>query len=130
VNPWLKRICFVLVLGALIAFLLPRICGLQKDAEVLRHARWWLVVPALLLEAASLFAYVLLYRKVLTLMGHRVGVFATTEVTMAAFLVSHLVPGGSAAGTATNVDTMRDQGVPRRPRWRWRSPRSSPPSRS
>ena len=111
-SRWLKRIFFVLVLGALISFLLPRIGGLQKDAEVLRHARWWLVVPALLLEAASLFAYVLLYRKVLTLMGHRVGVFATTEVTMAAFLVSHLVPGGSAAGTATNVDTMRDQGVP------------------
>lgn len=30
---------------------------------------------------------------------------------MATFLVSHVVPGGSAAGTAVNVETMRDEGV-------------------
>jgi uncharacterized protein (TIRG00374 family) len=63
-------------------------------------------------EAVSLFAYVLLYRRVLSAMGHEVRLLPVTEVTLASFLVSHVVPGGSATGSAANVQAMHDQGVP------------------
>jgi uncharacterized protein (TIRG00374 family) len=109
---WAKRAVAVVALGAVLYILLPRLGGLGRDADALRHAHLWLAGLAVAVEAASLFVYVLLYRLVLTQMGQPVGLRPVAEVTMAAFLVSHLVPGGSAAGTTVNIETMRREGVP------------------
>jgi uncharacterized protein (TIRG00374 family) len=92
--------------------LLPRLGGLRRDAQALRRANWWLMGVGVGAEAVSLFAYVLLYRRVLSAMGYSVRLLPVAEVTMASFLVSHLVPGGSATGSAVNVRTMHEQGVP------------------
>jgi uncharacterized protein (TIRG00374 family) len=109
---WAKRAFFLIALTAVVYFLLPRIGGLRESARALAHARLWIAGIAVGVEAASLLSYALLYRTILRQMGHPVRVFVVAEVTMATFLISHLVPGGSAAGTAVNVDAMQDQGVP------------------
>ena len=109
---WIRRGLLFVVLVAVVSFLLPRIGGLKQEAASLRHANWALMGVAVALEAVSLFAYVLLYRNVLRTMGSVVPTLVVTEVVMATFLVSHVVPGGSAAGTAVNVQTMRGKGVP------------------
>lgn len=109
---WIRRALFLVLLAAVVYFLLPRVGGLSKETASLRHANWALIGLAIALEGISLGAYVLLYRRILRAMGSVVPTLEVTEVVMATFLVSHVVPGGSAAGTAVNVDTMRARGVP------------------
>jgi uncharacterized membrane protein YbhN (UPF0104 family) len=108
---WVKALLLIVVLGVVVYVVLPRVGGLRKDALALRHARLWLAGIGVAVEALSLFAYVLLYRMVLLQMGASVPLLPVAEVTLAAFLVSHLVPGGSAAGTTVNIETMRREGV-------------------
>ena len=109
---WIRRVLLLLLLAAIVYFLLPRVGGLRQEAASLRHASWGLIGLAVALEGVSLLAYVLLYRHILLTMESAVPTLAVAEVVMATFLVSHVVPGGSAAGTAVNVDTMRKRGVP------------------
>jgi uncharacterized protein (TIRG00374 family) len=110
----IKRAFFALVLGITLYLLVPRFGGLQRSLFELRHAHVWLMVLGALIEAASLFMYVMLYRKVLEAEHRPVSVLAAGQGVMAAFLVSHVVPGGSAAGTIVNVKTMERKGVPPR----------------
>jgi uncharacterized protein (TIRG00374 family) len=112
IAAWIRRALLLLLLAAVVYFLLPRVGGLRQETVSLRHANWWLIGLAVALEGVSLLAYILLYRHILHAMGSAVPTLAVAEVVMATFLVSHVVPGGSAAGTAVNVDTMRARGVP------------------
>ena len=91
--------------------LLPRLGGLSRDAAELRHARPGFVVAAVAAQAVSLACYALLYRRVLASLGARVPFWLTARVTLASFLVSHVTPFGSAAGTALNVSTLETEGV-------------------
>ena len=109
---WIRRALLLVLLAAVVYFLLPRVGGLRQEAGSFRHANWALVGLAVALEGVSLFAYILLYRHILHTMESTVPTLDVAEVVMATFLVSHVVPGGSAAGTAVNVDTMRKRGVP------------------
>ena len=111
-TAWIRRALYLVLLAAVAYFLLPRVGGLRQEAASLRHANWALIGLAVALEAVSLIAYVLLYRHILLAMESAVPTLAVAEVVMATFLVSHVVPGGSAAGTGVNVDTMRKRGVP------------------
>ena len=91
--------------------LLPRLGGLSHDAAELRHARPAFVAAAVVAQAVSLGCYALLYRRVLASLGARVPFWLTARVTLASFLVSHVTPFGSAAGTAVNVSTLETEGV-------------------
>ncbi len=91
--------------------LLPRLGGLSHDAAGLRHARPAFVAAAVVAQAVSLGCYALLYRRVLASLGARVPFWLTARVTLASFLVSHVTPFGSAAGTAVNVSTLETEGV-------------------
>ena len=62
-------------------------------------------------QAVSLGCYALLYRRVLASLGARVPFWLTARVTLASFLVSHVTPFGSAAGTVLNVSTLETEGV-------------------
>jgi uncharacterized protein (TIRG00374 family) len=101
----------VVGLAAGVYALLPRLGGLSRDAAELRHARTAFVVAAVVAQAVSLACYALLYRRVLASLGARVPFWLTARVTLASFLVSHLTPFGSAAGTVLNVSTLETEGV-------------------
>ena len=69
------------------------------------------VAAAVVAQAVSLGCYALLYRRVLASLGARVPFWLTARVTLASFLVSHVTPFGSAAGTVLNVSTLETEGV-------------------
>src|SRR6185437_3987041 len=60
---------------------------------------------------ASLACYALLYRQVLAAFGARLRFRLVADVVLASFLVSHVIPFGSAAGSVVNVDTLEKDGV-------------------
>ena len=110
----LRRVGNSVVVVGLAVFLyglLPRIGGLSRDAAELRHARPTFVVASVVAQAASLACYALLYQRMLASLGKRVPLWLTVRVTLASYLVSHVTPFGSAAGTALNVSTMETEGV-------------------
>jgi uncharacterized protein (TIRG00374 family) len=92
--------------------LLPQLGGLARDATGLRHGRPGFMVAAVVAQAASLGCYALLYRQVLAALGARVRFRLAVDVVLASFLVSHVAPFGSAAGSAVNVSTLEKEGVP------------------
>jgi uncharacterized protein (TIRG00374 family) len=108
---WIMHGVLMVGLAAGVFGLLPRIGGLARDASGLRHARPAYVVAAVLAQAVSLGCYALLYRRVLAALGARVPFLLAARVTLASFLVSHLTPFGSAAGTVVNVSTLEADGV-------------------
>ena len=107
----LRRTIYLVALGVAIYLLIPRIGGLERNIRALHHARLWLMALGVLCEAGSLAAYIALYRTVVHAQGARVGILGAGQAVMAGFLISHVVPGGSVAGTIANVRTMEREGV-------------------
>src|SRR5438105_15117201 len=110
----IKRALFVVAFGVALYLLIPRLGGLQHDLAALRQANVTLMLLGVAAEAASIVAYIFLYRSLLRAEHAEVGFFAAARGVMSAFLVSHLVPAGAAAGTVVNVRTMEREGVPPR----------------
>ena len=108
---WIVHGVLLVALAAGVFGLLPRIGGLAREAAGLRHANAAFMVAAVLAQAVSLACYALLYRRVLASLGARVRFGLAARVTLASFLVSHLTPFGSAAGTLLNVNTLEADGV-------------------
>jgi len=108
---WIVHGVLLVALAAGVFGLLPRIGGLAREAAGLRHANPAFMVAAVLAQAVSLACYALLYRRVLASLGARVRFGLAARVTLASFLVSHLTPFGSAAGTLLNVNTLEADGV-------------------
>src|SRR6185503_4311250 len=113
-RPALRRIWHVVLFLALavgVFGLLPRLGGLAHDAAGLRHGHPAFMVAAVVAQAASLACYALLYRQVLAAFGARLRFRRVADVVLASFLVSHVIPFGSAAGSVVNVDTLEKDGV-------------------
>ena len=108
---WIVHGVLLVALAAGVFGLLPRIGGLAREAAGLRHANPAFMVAAVLAQAVSLACYALLYRRVLASLGARVRFGLAARVILASFLVSHLTPFGSAAGTLLNVNTLEADGV-------------------
>lgn len=106
---WVRRAMTVALVALAIHLLLPQIGGIHRDAQALKEARPAFLGLAVLLEVASLTAYVLLYRTVLRAAGVDVRTSDVGRVTMASFFVSHLLPGGAATGSVVNVDGLRSR---------------------
>jgi len=104
----------VIVAGVAIYLLVPRLGGLSRDAAALRDANLWLALLGIAVETASIAAYVTLYRSLLRAEHADVPWLAAGRGVMSAFLISHVLPGGAAAGTVMNVRTMEREGVPPR----------------
>jgi uncharacterized protein (TIRG00374 family) len=110
----IRRAFFVLGLGVAIYLLIPRLGGLSRDFEALRHADVGWMLLGVVAEGVSISCYVWLYRSLLQAEEVSISWHAAGRGVMSAFLVSHLVPGGAAAGTMVNVRTMELEGVPAR----------------
>jgi uncharacterized protein (TIRG00374 family) len=111
----IKRALGVIVFGVALYLLIPQLGGLSRDAAALRSANLWLALLGVAAEAASLAVYVTLYRSLLRAEEVEVPWVSAGRGVMAAFLMSHILPGGAAVGTVINVRTMEREGVsPRR----------------
>ena len=107
----IKRALLLIGAGVAIYLLIPRLGGLEKSLQALRHAHVWLMAVGVVVEIVSLAAYIALYRHVIRAQGRPVSFLAAGQGVMAGFLVSHVVPGGAAAGTLANIKTMEHEGI-------------------
>jgi uncharacterized membrane protein YbhN (UPF0104 family) len=111
VLRWVVRGLLLVGLAVGLFGVLPRLGGLARDTAELRHARRLSVAAAIVAQAISLASYALLYRRVLASLGARLRFVLAMRVTLASFLVSHVTPFGSTAGTLLNVSTLETEGI-------------------
>ena len=102
--------------GGLLFFLvveylvLPQIAGVRRSVSLLAHVHVGFVVVGALLEAAAIVAYARLTRDVLP-RGSRPGLWTVLRIDLATLSVSHLVPGGAAAGSTLGYRLLGQAGL-------------------
>jgi uncharacterized protein (TIRG00374 family) len=100
---------FVLVL--VVEYLvLPQVAGARKSLHLLGQVRVALVLLGVVLEAASLLAYAELTRAVLP-PNDRPGLFTLLRIQFSTLAVSHVLPGGTAAGAGLGYRLLNESGV-------------------
>jgi putative heme transporter len=104
--------------GVLLFFLvveylvLPQIAGVRRSAALLAHAHLGFIVVGALMEAAAILAYARLTRDVLP-RDSRPDLWTVLRIDLATLSVSHLVPGGGAAGSALCYRLLAQAGLER-----------------
>jgi uncharacterized protein (TIRG00374 family) len=107
----LKRAISVLALAAILEYVVvPQLPGIQSSLENIGSANLWFILAAILLEAGSLLAYAALTRSVLP--NETVpSLWTTFRIDLPTFAISHIVPGGGAAGSGLGFRLLTAQGV-------------------
>jgi uncharacterized protein (TIRG00374 family) len=112
---WLPRpvlhIGRVLLLALIIEYLVvPNIAGTRKAVHLLSQVSPLYLLIGLLLEIASIVAYAALTR---TVLGHErsPGLGTMLRIQLTTLSVSHVVPGGSAAGSSVGYRLLTQAGV-------------------
>lgn len=100
----------VIVLFVFEYLLLPEIASARKNLHILAKANLWLLVIAIALEVAALLAYAELSRTVFTPSSPRR--WNMLRINMSSLAISHVVPGGTAAGGALGYRLLTSQDVP------------------
>ena len=96
----MKRVAGLLVAFFLIEYLvLPRLVRQRGHLNLLTHVNLWFVAAGLVLEAASLIAYALLTRAILSQFGKPPRLRTVIQVDLSTLALTRVLPGGSAAGT-------------------------------
>ena len=91
---------------------LPQIAGVRRSASLLAHAHLGFIVVGALMEAAAVVAYARLTRDVLP-RDSRPDLWTVLRIDLATLSVSHLVPGGAAAGSALGYRLLAQAGLER-----------------
>jgi uncharacterized protein (TIRG00374 family) len=107
VRRTLTVLLFFLVAEYLI---LPQIAGVRKSLSLLANANLGFILAGVLLEAAAIVAYAQLTRDVLP-RHDRPGLWTVLRIDLATLSVSHLVPGGAAAGGTLGYRLLEQAGV-------------------
>jgi uncharacterized protein (TIRG00374 family) len=99
VPKTLRRVLSLLVLAAIVEYLvLPQVAGARHAIHLVVHGDVWLVLLGVALEAASLVAYSCLTRSLLPKGCVRFN--RIFRINMSTLSLSHVVPGGTAAGAS------------------------------
>ncbi|HEX6235652.1 MAG TPA: lysylphosphatidylglycerol synthase transmembrane domain-containing protein [Acidimicrobiales bacterium] len=107
-----RRIVALLVLAAVVEFLvLPQLGGARRAWELAGDVQPLLLAAGLALQLGAYLSHAQLTRAMLP-ESHRPGLFAMARIEVASRAVSHVVPGGTAAGTALGYRLLRQRGVP------------------
>jgi uncharacterized protein (TIRG00374 family) len=111
-----RALVLVAAASALVAslvFVLPTFADLPDTWERLRHGdtRW--LVLALGLEAVSFLGHIILFRAVGNDGRGRVGIRASTEITLAGHAATRLFASGGAGGVALTAWALRRSGMER-----------------
>jgi len=102
----------LLILGVVIEFIvLPQLAGARRSWHLITDVRPWFLILGVLLEFASLACYAELTRSLLP-PAERPRRWTIQRIDMSTLAVSHLVPGGGAAGTAVAFQLFNGAGVP------------------
>ena len=114
-KPWLRpevryTISAVVLLFIFEYLLLPEIASARKNVKVLSQVNVWLLVLAIALEFGALLAYAELSRTVFAPDSPRR--WTMLRINMSSLAVSHVVPGGTAAGGALGYRLLTADGVP------------------
>jgi uncharacterized protein (TIRG00374 family) len=105
------RVFFLLAIAFIVEYLvLPQLAGARKALHLVSHVNLLLVLLAVALEAGSLISYAQLTRTALP-RGSGLGLKTALEIDLTTLALSHIVPGGSAAGAGTGYHLLTDQGI-------------------
>ncbi|WP_165485808.1 YbhN family protein [Frankia sp. Cppng1_Ct_nod] len=111
VPRWLRHGATLIVLLLVIEYaVFPQLAGARKAFETLSGVEPAYLVVGLLLEAASLLAYSMLTRSVLSREG-RPSLWALTRIDLTSLGVSHMLPGGAATASALRYRLQRGAGI-------------------
>jgi uncharacterized protein (TIRG00374 family) len=101
----------LLVLALVVEYLvLPQLAGARKNLHLLSQVNIFMLVLGILLEAGSLVAYACLTRAVLP-RDERPGLPTVLRMQLSTLAVSHVVPGGTAAGAGLGYRLLTESGV-------------------
>ena len=106
-----RRVASVLVLLLVIEYLvIPQLGSVRKSLGLLGGVRPWWIVLGLGFEFGSLYAYARLTQGVLPARTSP-GVWTILRIQLATLSVSHVVPGGAAAGGGLGYRLLTSSGV-------------------
>jgi hypothetical protein len=110
-----REVRIILSVGALVFvfayFVLPQFAGARKSVHLLSTVNPVLVVVAVLLEMAAIYAYVELTKSVLY--PYAPSRYNLLRVNLAGLAISHVVPGGTAPAGALSYRIFNELGVPK-----------------
>jgi uncharacterized membrane protein YbhN (UPF0104 family) len=86
--------------------------GPERALGLLRHARWPLLLVAVVAEAVSLVGYADLLRHVLRVLDVRLAFGAVMNIVLAGLSFSHLFGAGGAAGMVVSYNALRKRDAP------------------
>lgn len=107
----LRRVVYGLVLVAVVEYLvLPQIAGARKSIDLIGGVKFRYIFAGLVLEAAAIVAYAQLTRGVLP-KASAPKLWTVVRIQLSTLGVSHVVPGGTAAGTGLGYRLLTNAGV-------------------
>lgn len=110
----LATVLVVAFVIAFVVFVLPRLADLKTTWALVRHGDPWWLVAAALLEIASFWGHIALFRAVFHRQGSPIGWKASYEITMAGFAATRVFAAAGAGGIALTAWAVRRSGVSRR----------------
>lgn len=107
VRRFVALLAFLLVVEYLV---IPQFAGARRSLSTLANVNLALLVIAVVAEVASILSYAQLTRSVLP-RGSAPSLLRTTQIQLSTLAVSHLVPGGAAAGAGLGIKLLADEGI-------------------
>ncbi len=109
-KPVRRLVGFAVAFVLLYFLVLPNISQQKGKLNLLTHINWFFVAASLVLEAASLVAYAMLTRAILSQFGKPPRIRRLVQVGMSTLALTRVLPGGSAAGTGLGFRLLTDLG--------------------
>lgn len=111
VRKLVVRILMLLAVAFIVEYLVfPQIAGARKSLHLVSHVNLGLILLAVLLEAGSLTSYAQLTRACLP-RGSGLRLLDAAEIDLTTLGLSHVLPGGSAAGAGTGYRLLTQRGI-------------------
>lgn len=111
-HRWLTSLAGLVLTGGLVyVFVVPRLVEARGSAGLVDALSPWVLVVAVALEAASLFAFTLLTQITLP-RGSRPSLPTQVRIDLAGVAISHVLPGGGATAGAYRYAVMTRRGIP------------------
>jgi uncharacterized protein (TIRG00374 family) len=111
VSPHLRRVAYGLVLVLVLEYLvLPQLAGARHSLHLIGGIKFRYIFAGVVLEGAAIVAYAQLFRSILP--RHETPhLWTVVRIQLSTLAVSHVVPGGAAAGGGLGYRLLTNEGV-------------------